>query len=354
VSFYSRYQLEKLVADGPVKTFRALENATGRAVLLHLLDAGSRPLYDAIAAGCRDAQGQAKAPLIEMGEYAGSLYAVTETLDPFTDLRTWVARAWPGLLPAPPPPTAPETRSPSGPGEFTRMFALQGSGAVPVEVPPPAPPKREMGAFTAEFFARSETPPAIAPPVPAQPSAWPAPAPQQAPAPPLLDDLAKPSWPERAPAVHEHVGHENSDLFGTALKGEPVDVEAEQARAAKSAPPEEKPFRRAGTFTRMFGPGGPRDKSTTQEPRLLATTQPRSEFLAGAREASGAGEYTRMMKSPFPPEQHPAPPPPAVAVPAAPLTSGRDNRLLIVALVAIGVLLAAVIVLAAVLYGSRG
>lgn len=350
MSFYSRYQLEKLVADGPVKTFRALENATGRAVLLHLLDAGSRSLYDAIAAGCRDAQGLAKAPLIEMGEYAGSLYVVTETIEPFTDLRTWVARTWPGLSPAPPPPVAPEIRSPSGPGEFTRMFGLRGAGALPVEVPPLAPPKREMGAFTAEFFARSEALPAAPPPVSAQPSAWPAPAaPQQAPVPPLLNDLAKPSWPERAPAA----GHENSDLFGSALKGEHVDVEAEQARAAQSAPPEDKPFRRAGTFTRMFGPGGPRDKSsTTQEPRLLAATQPRGEFLAAAREAASAGEYTRMMKSPFPPEGQAAPPP-AVPVAPAPLKSERDNRILIVALVAIGVLLIAVIVLAAMLYGSR-
>ena len=368
MSFNSRYQLERLLADGAAKTFRAVENSSGRTVLLHVFNPEGRSLFDQIAAGCRDAEGGLKAPLIETGDFQGSPYAVTELIDPFTDLRTWAEGAVPSLAPAPPAPASPGPRTPAaGPGEFTRMFAVPTPGTPPVEVPP----KREMGAFTAEFFAKSETPPT--PPVTPQPSAWPA-KPSAEP-PKLPDDLelpankpaAKPQQPKWPESSRPAIANEISDLFGPSLKGEHIDVEAEQARAAQAARVENKPFQRAGTFTKMFGPGGPRDKtgrldrSQTQEHMLLKTgsgpvaykeTPQKDTPPKDAQKGEGPGEYTRMMKA-APMEQTPDPALPPPATPLAPVAATSNNRMNIGAFVLIGILLIVVIILAALLYAYR-
>ncbi|HTB15866.1 MAG TPA: hypothetical protein VK752_30055 [Bryobacteraceae bacterium] len=368
MSFYSRYQLERLLADGPAKTFRAVENSSGRPVFLHLFDPEGRLLFDTIAARFRDSAGRLTPPLIETGEFAGALYAVTEIIDPFVNLTAWAESVASGLVAAPAP--KPEPRPIAGsstkePGEFTRMFALQ-QGAPPAEIQPkpvvsPGSDK-EPGAFTREFMVHAPTPPVVQPPRAGQ-SAWPQAPPQTPPIlkpePPKAPEI--PMWPESQPGRSNDI----SDLFGAALPGEHVDVEAEQARAAGLATPDKKPFRRAGTFTRMFGPGAPRKTVSSPEraPKTISSFfdsgldlgKPKAappDSKIEAREKTGPGEYTRMMAIPQQNEEpvQPLPPPAQMAVPSA---EPRANRALVVAFVLVGVLFIAVIILVALLYSRR-
>ena len=48
MSFYKKYELDRLIADGEAKTFRAVENATGRVVFLHLFNPSGQPLLAAM------------------------------------------------------------------------------------------------------------------------------------------------------------------------------------------------------------------------------------------------------------------------------------------------------------------
>jgi hypothetical protein len=347
VSFYSRYQLERLLADGPAKTFQAVENATGRPVYLHLFSPESRLLFDTIAARFRDSAGALQLPLIETGEFAGSLYAVTEVIEPFKNLPAWAESVAPGFAAAPVPPPVQE-RPVAGaatkePGEFTRMFAAQQSNAPPAAPSPPPAEEKEPGAFTREFMVKAPAP---------QP-AWP----PKAPVPPKPEPpkpVEKQMWPEQKPGRSDDI----SDLFKSSIPGEQVDVEAEQARAARAAPPVEKPFRRAGTFTRMFGPHSPRKQERTQTPSFLFDSgfaaPVESKPVESKKEPTierGPGEYTRMVAVPQQTEaQQPVQPaaPPAVLAAAPPA-----NRVLVIAFILIGVLTIAVIVLAALLYSKR-
>jgi len=43
MGFHTKYELEKLVHDGPVKTFQAKELSSGKPVFLHLLSDQSEP-----------------------------------------------------------------------------------------------------------------------------------------------------------------------------------------------------------------------------------------------------------------------------------------------------------------------
>src|SRR5579872_4187979 len=87
MSFYQKYDLERLIADGDAKTFRAKENATGQQVLLHLFSPGGEPILAAIKAKLGGAPGKPVWPLLEIGDFAGSPYAVTDVIEPFTTLR---------------------------------------------------------------------------------------------------------------------------------------------------------------------------------------------------------------------------------------------------------------------------
>ncbi len=91
MSFYQKYDLERLIADGDAKTFRAKENATGQQVFLHLFNPGGEPILAAIKAKFGGAPGKPTWPLLEIGDFAGSPYAVTDVIEPFTTLREWVA-----------------------------------------------------------------------------------------------------------------------------------------------------------------------------------------------------------------------------------------------------------------------
>ena len=91
MSFYKKYELDRLMADGEAKSFRAVENSTGRMVFLHLFNPSGQPLLAALKSKLGGVKGKPVAPLIELGEFAGAPYAVTEALEPFGNLRDWIA-----------------------------------------------------------------------------------------------------------------------------------------------------------------------------------------------------------------------------------------------------------------------
>ena len=100
MSFYQKYELERLIADGETKTFRARETATGRIVFLHLFNPEGKPLLATLKSHL--AKIPSVASLIELGDFAGSPFVVTEPITPFTNLREWLSALGASLPPAQP------------------------------------------------------------------------------------------------------------------------------------------------------------------------------------------------------------------------------------------------------------
>ena len=87
MSFFQKYELLRLLHEGEAKTFKALERATGRQVLFHMLTGDQRKpgsLLEKVQR-LRGAPG-----LIEIGEFANSPYVVTEYSERFTKLSEWL------------------------------------------------------------------------------------------------------------------------------------------------------------------------------------------------------------------------------------------------------------------------
>ena len=91
MSFYQRYSLDRLLADGETKTFRAKENQTGRNVFLHMFNQSGMPVLAALKSKLVGPGGRPVWPLLELGDFSGSPYAITEPIEPFTTLRDWLA-----------------------------------------------------------------------------------------------------------------------------------------------------------------------------------------------------------------------------------------------------------------------
>lgn len=358
MNFYQKYELERLVADGETKTFRAVENATGRTVFLHFFNPEGLSILAALKSKLEKTPGKPELPLIELGEFAGSPYAVTERIDPFTTLRQWVD-SLKGYAPQPDddttrtveipkPVLAPKTQA----GEFTRMFEAppkvspvaetQGGeftrffGASPESRKPVSPRAPQAGEFTQFFGAGASPPKAEAPkqPKPPKPRApeageftrWfdPSPGAASQPAPPpnnfedLFDNAGAPlrsntsppqpssnaSWPASAPSDLET--GQFTRLFGSGPSGEAINIEEEQARAARAKQPESRPFQAPTEFTRMFGP---EEGSNAPPPRTmrmdsasgifgsiddLKSEELKTAVPATTTKSAGPGEYTRM------------------------------------------------------------
>ena len=161
MSFYEKYDLTKLIRDGDAKTFRAVENATGRIVFVHLFNPAGQDLPGVLRSGF-EAGGKLGPPVIELGEFAGSSYAVTEVIEPFTGLRDWL-----GTRNAPPPVAQPVQddfaklfQTPPAPPEPPRSFEAPQAKPVP---PPPTPPKPEPDEFEKLLRAPATTPPPAPP-----------------------------------------------------------------------------------------------------------------------------------------------------------------------------------------------
>ncbi|MBN9661722.1 MAG: hypothetical protein J0H49_26230 [Acidobacteria bacterium] len=198
MSFYSRYELVKLVRNGEPKSFQAREIQTGRNVLLHLWGMGDESRRSPLLLHLRDQMRTDPSALmgvvVEVQDSAEPPFVVTAFDEHFTDLEQWIqakqgigqeppVAAAPVNMPQPPPlPTTPPPipnvpvppAAPKEPGEFTRMFASP--NVQPAAQPPAAGPV--AGEFTRLF---EPTQPAGQPPsTPAMPEP-PTVAPQAAP-----------------------------------------------------------------------------------------------------------------------------------------------------------------------------
>ena len=407
MSFYKKYELDRLMADGEAKSFRAVESATGRLVFLHMFNPSGQPLLAALKSKLAGVKGKPLAPLIEIGEFAGAPYAVTEAIEPFGNLRDWIAAnvtasnpllkedsspslAAPTEVPVtkPPAPVPPSGLLPDGPGEFTRRFETPRDHS-PLLPPPVRQGPEVPGEFTRLFETPQDHPPLLPPPVRPAPSAGglvaddageftrffqPSAKAPQRPLPPLVGPPAAPPesaraplWPPPSPHSSDATG-QFTRLFGSRLGGEAIDIEKEHASAARSAPPENKPFQAAGEFTRMFGPQGepgapvpPRDAPPPSlntssrlssasgmfgSPEVMAKTS--HEVLSGGKPPDSApGEYTRLFDNPGKPDDPLQPASPATPRPQAlpARNSKRDMIVIAVSLLTLVLLIVLAIVL---------
>ena len=395
MSFYQKYDLERLIADGDAKTFRAKENATGRDVFLHLFNPGGERILAAIKDKLGGAAGKPMWPLLEIGDFAGSPYAVTDVIERFTSLREWIATIDTSALPAAPPrenavpPPREAVNAPTPPAPVTPLREPAGSEARPSSAPrapvdagraapletKPAPKRvEEAGEFTRMFelpAPKAPKTPTVTRPQQAEADTFeslfgvggavsPAKPPQTAPAPQTQSDTfenlfgggetARPQGePRPSPAqtgqANDRQTGEFTRLFGRSPLGESINIEEEQARAARATPPENRPFQAPGEFTRMFGPQKQTPTAQTTQPAppmqrpisdnasgiFAKPKKPmapsggggaagQSNTAASSNAPPEPGEYTRIIGTPAETEKPPAalaPPEPVAVQPPA-------------------------------------
>ena len=139
-------------------------------------------------------------------------------------------------------------------------------------------------------------------------------------------------------------------LFGSGLSGEAIDIEEEQAKAARSKGPENRPFQQAGEFTRMFGrrepegaappppppPARPGHASASQlflSPEELAKVSAEALAKPEAQDDS-PGSYTRMFGPRQPQsEEAPAPKPSPAPVPAPAPAAAKKNPAVLIGII---------------------
>jgi hypothetical protein len=300
MSFYKRYELVRLMQEGEAKTFNAVEIATKRPVLLHLLAPTAALPTESIREIVARADHQPG--VIEVGEFAGSYYIAVEPSDSSQTFRQWVdslPAGTPGAKAAG-PPARPIPAATTPPPARRRVTEIRKLNVPPTPPPEPRPlgeftdvfgepkaktaGKAEPGEFTKLFYGSSLGKPSALPDMPSDPSTggeftrfFSGP-PDQA-HPPVSDRAADefkpvfdaplsepedeppaqavnpvPLWPD-APERDHHTG-EYTKFFGNTLPSEPVDIQAEQAKQAGVVEPKGKPFQQASDFTRVFGPEG--------------------------------------------------------------------------------------------------
>src|ERR1039457_2334024 len=267
MSFYKKYELQRLIADGEAKTFRAVENSTGRSVYLHLFNPSGQRLLAILKSKLGSVPGKPVAPLLEIGEFAGSTYAVTLPIEPFSGLREWVALNL-------------DTSDPKM--AETSPLLLSPSQATPVETTPVPP-------------LVSETP---APP----PSPIPSPPPAAAP-PGLLADQA-------------------ADFTRMFDSGPPEKQKPLPPRATTPAAPASLLGEQRGEFTRIFDPAPPKTPApsisaapASEFTKLFEGPPSPQPFVPSAAAQSQGGEFTKLFEAPLDFGEPLNPPPPPAAPP---------------------------------------
>src|ERR1035438_9345577 len=277
MSFYKKYELQRLIADGEAKTFRAIENSTGRLVYLHLFNPTGQRLLAILRSKLGSVPGKTVAPLLEIGEFAGSTYAVTLPIEPFSGLREWVALNL-------------DTSDPKM-AETSPLLTLPPE-AVPAETTPVPP-------------LVSETP--VSPPPSPIPSSPPAAMP-----PGLLADQAG----------------DFTRMFDSGLPAQ------ERPMPPVAPAPASLLADQGGEFTRIFDPKLPKTPapSTSAAPageftKFFESTPSSQPIVPSAAAQDQGGEFTKLFQAPLgsgkPPE--PPPPPPVVRHPGASFPSAAPD-----------------------------
>ena len=93
MSFYSQYELVRLICHGGAKTFEAKQLASNRVVFLHLFDddpAVRDSLLEKVTFLVTNPPASGLLPILDVVRSSDSPYVVTEVLDPSTNLEDWV------------------------------------------------------------------------------------------------------------------------------------------------------------------------------------------------------------------------------------------------------------------------
>src|SRR5918911_2416527 len=131
--FGSKYQLGRLIAEQPIRSYEAVESATGRAVMVHYLGERTSAETARLLSLLERLDPAAKANVLEIVEVDASLIVVTQAIDGFETLDHWLSaraprtirvrlrRKEPGSA-SQPGGVVPSGPAPPAPGEFTRLF----------------------------------------------------------------------------------------------------------------------------------------------------------------------------------------------------------------------------------------
>ena len=277
------YQLLGVLRDDGIRTYDAVEIASGQAMQVHLFarpDAESdRALYKAL----RALPASKRRELLDMGMESDMPYIVTDKLPDGSTPREWLAQLA-GL------PAAPA----KSPGPITLAGSWKTGTPIPEELirashaahPPRQPPSVKPAELTPDYTRVMRLPQ-------------------------NLDDT--PPTPPPAPPVTPPPG---ATLHTAVFKPEAFPPKPEPAPPLPPPPPPEPvspppPQREPGEFTRMFLANRPHEATTPAVPQEPAPPQP----LVAETPAKEPGEFTRMFRASQP--QEPAPPPPPPVKPAS-------------------------------------
>ena len=132
MSFYKKYELQRLIHEFDAKVFRAVQNSTGAQVLLHVFPA-TDSAREVVSEAQRRIAGGGAIELIETGEFAGSMYVVTVPIDGIENLRAYLSRSQSQQF-APPSPVQASTPPP-----VQTFPSPPVQSSPPVQASPPAP-----------------------------------------------------------------------------------------------------------------------------------------------------------------------------------------------------------------------
>jgi hypothetical protein len=309
----SSYQLLGMLLDDGIRTFNAVEIASGQPLQVHLFakvdSEPDRTLFKTI----RALPVSKRRELLEIGMEGDKPYIVTEKLPDGITPRDWLTKLA-GMAPS--RPVGPvmlagtwKTGTPI-PEELVRA-----SHTSTPPKPPPAPPK--PAELTPDYTRVMRLPQALGamqpPAVPVTPAAPPvsvSPVPQAA-APVVTPPIAAtpPVLPPAAPPVQPAEPDEFERMFQTAPVVPAVETQPEpepESLIIAAEPARKEP----GEFTRMFLASQPAEPPpappVAQEPVLPPPEPPQPPPLQPA--AKEPGEFTRMFLASQPPAE-PAPPP---------------------------------------------
>ena len=277
MSFYKRYEIARLIHDGDVQTFSGTQVSTRRSIYLHLFgDVTLHPALGRLMQDVKLAEGAGR--VIEVGEFGGGHYVVTDPIEGFTSLLDYLG-VNPSVAAPPPPPPPP-------------------SEAVPRLRVPPAPPSEARPAPFVRAWRKPDPP--VAPP-PAAPS------------PPNELPQGADSGEEFTRQFHSRQSPQPSVQPGPQAGGEPG--EFTQLFGSEKAQPRVAPAPRAkdaaDEFTNLFG------GSATAAPPQPAAHKPPAEtdeferlFQKPAAPTTDNSTFGGMPEAPQAPPPSPAPPPP--------------------------------------------
>ena len=336
MSFYRKYELERLVQKTEPKTFRAHEVSGGRAVYLHMLggmDAATRARLLQRVHGLMSAGNPA---ILDIDDSEFAPYVGTGVIERFDGLLAWldnlpvmpgqVPAAKPAALPMQPasaaaPPTetfhqrpAPASSMPPPVPPRAPAPPIARSAPPPAPVAPPAassmPPASEPGEFTRMFAGTGANPAAAPAAPPAQPAASPRP-PAASPVKPSPAPVAPPPASPVMPPVAASGGSEFSKLFG--------------ASPLSSAPPAaEEP----GEFSRIFGapPPMPSDNPAGFAPPPAARPRAPEAPLPWEPQPAAPSQPPPLPPQAAAPQVAASPAPPQMAAPQRPRVETPDTQ----------------------------